>query len=119
MNRLGTAAPFPVAVMVGEGSVWVLNGNTQTVSKIDPEFGGVTATIPLGIGSNPSDIAAGAGGVWVANSGNGTVARIDPRTNALELIPLGSKPGRRLGRPRPGLGERSARLQGGPDHSRS
>jgi branched-chain amino acid transport system substrate-binding protein len=92
VNRLGTAAPFPVAVAVGEGSVWVLNANTQTVSKIDSEFGGVTATIPLGIGSNPSDIAVGAGGVWVANSGNGAVVRIDPSTNAVDDIPLGSSP---------------------------
>lgn len=92
VNRLGTTAPFPLAVAVGEGSVWVLNGNTQTVSRIDPEFGGVTATIPLGIGSNPSDIAVGAGGVWVANGGNGTLARIDPSTNAVTLIPLGSSP---------------------------
>src|SRR5439155_10367338 len=52
----------------------------------------VTATSPLGIGSNPSDLAAGAGGVWVANSGNGTVARIDPSTNAVDVIALGSSP---------------------------
>src|SRR5262249_62182223 len=59
VNRLGAKAPFPVAVTVGEGSVWVLNGNTQTVTKIDPQLGGGSATIPLGIGSNPNDIAAG------------------------------------------------------------
>jgi branched-chain amino acid transport system substrate-binding protein len=92
VNRLGSAAPFPVAVTVGEGSVWVLNGNTQTVSRIDPAFGGVTATIPLGIGRNPSDIAAGAGAVWVANAGNGTLARIDPNTNAAATIGLGGSP---------------------------
>jgi len=92
VNRLGTTAPYPVAVTAGEGSVWVVNGNTQTVSKIDPQFDSVAATISLGIGSNPSDIGAGAGGVWLANGGNGTLARIDPRTDAVTTIPLGNKP---------------------------
>src|SRR5262249_29169034 len=92
VNRLGAKAPYPVAVTVGEGSVWVLNGNTQTVTKIDPQLGGVGATIRGGIGSNPNDIGAGNGAVWVANGGNGTVARIDPTTNALTLTPLGSSP---------------------------
>jgi class 3 adenylate cyclase/ABC-type branched-subunit amino acid transport system substrate-binding protein/streptogramin lyase len=92
VNRLGTTAPFPLAVTVGEGSVWVVNGNTQTVTEIDPELGGVTATIPLGIGRNPSGIAAGAGAVWVANGGNGTLARIDSDTNEVTTIPIGSSP---------------------------
>ncbi|MET0937832.1 MAG: ABC transporter substrate-binding protein [Gaiellaceae bacterium] len=92
VNRLGSTAPFPVAVAVGEGAVWVLNGNTQTVSRIDTELGGVSETIPLGIGSNPSDIAAGAGAVWVANTGNGTLARIDPGTNSVSTVPLGNSP---------------------------
>jgi branched-chain amino acid transport system substrate-binding protein len=92
VNRLGTTAPFPVAVAVGEGSVWVVNGNTQTVTRIDPEFDSVTATIPLGIGRNPSDITTGAKAVWVANGGNGTLARIDPSTNSVATIPLGNSP---------------------------
>jgi branched-chain amino acid transport system substrate-binding protein len=62
------------------------------VSKVDPEFGGISATIPLGIGSNPNDIATGEGGVWVANSGNGTLTRIDPGSNEPDTIPVGSSP---------------------------
>jgi YVTN family beta-propeller protein len=92
VNRTGATAPFPVAVAVGEGGVWVLNGNTQIVSKVDPQLGGVSATIPLGIGSNPNDIATGGGGVWVANSGNGTLTRIDPDSNDPDTIPVGSSP---------------------------
>jgi branched-chain amino acid transport system substrate-binding protein len=92
VNRLGTTAPFPIAVAVGEGSVWVLNGNTQTVSRIDPDLAGVTATIALGIGRNSTDIAAGAGAVWVTNGGNGTLARIDSATNDVTTIPLGNSP---------------------------
>jgi branched-chain amino acid transport system substrate-binding protein len=92
VNRLGTTAPYPVAVAVGKGFVWVVNANTQTVSKIDPQFESVAATIQLGIGRNPSDVATGAGAVWVANGGNGTVARIDPSTNAVTTISLGNNP---------------------------
>ncbi len=92
VNRLGTTAPFPVAVAVGEGSVWVLNGNTQTVSRIDPEFGGVTASVALGVGRNSTDIAVGAGAAWVANGGDGTLSRIDPSTNSPATIPVGGSP---------------------------
>ena len=92
VNRRGATAPYPVAVTAGEGFVWVVNANTQTVSKIDPQFDNVAATIPLGIGHNPSDIAAGADGVWVINSGNGTLARIDPRTSDVTTILLGNVP---------------------------
>jgi branched-chain amino acid transport system substrate-binding protein len=92
VNRLGTTAPYPVAVAVGEGSVWVVNANTQTVTKIDPQFENVAATISLGIGRNPSDIATGSGAVWVANAGNGTLARIDSSTDAVTTIPFGNNP---------------------------
>jgi DNA-binding SARP family transcriptional activator/ABC-type branched-subunit amino acid transport system substrate-binding protein/streptogramin lyase len=92
VNRLGTAAPFPIAIAVGEGSVWVLNGNTQTVSRIDPNLGGVAATIPLGIGRNPNDLAVGLGAVWVANGGDGTLTRIDPNTNLSSNLDVGGSP---------------------------
>jgi branched-chain amino acid transport system substrate-binding protein len=94
VNHLSSTAPFPVAVSVGEGSVWVLNGNTQTVSRIDATQGGVSSTIELGIGRNPTDIAAGSGAVWVANAGNGTVARIDPGTGGVKQVGLGGSPAR-------------------------
>jgi branched-chain amino acid transport system substrate-binding protein len=92
VNRLGATAPYPVAVTAGEGFIWVVNANTQTVSKVDPQFDNVAATIPLGIGRNPSDITTGAGAVWVANGGNGTLARIDPTTHDVTTIALGNNP---------------------------
>src|SRR4029450_10590301 len=81
--------PYPYALTVGEGFVWVLNGNTATLTKIDTRLKGVTATIPLSREQNPLGIAAGAGAVWLANQQNGTLSRIDPRTNAVETIELG------------------------------
>jgi DNA-binding SARP family transcriptional activator/ABC-type branched-subunit amino acid transport system substrate-binding protein/sugar lactone lactonase YvrE len=81
----------PAAVAVGEGAVWVLNADDQTVSRIDPRTKGVRT---LGIGATPTDVAAGAGSVWIGNGGElggaqfaGTTAtavtRLDPRTGAV------------------------------------
>jgi branched-chain amino acid transport system substrate-binding protein len=81
-------SPYPLAVAAGEGFVWVLNGNTATVTKIDPEQRTVAATIPIGIEHGPARIAVGDGAVWVAN-GDGTLARIDARTDAVETISVG------------------------------
>lgn len=92
VSRTGVTAPFPVAVAVGAGAVWVLNGTTATVTRVDPEAAGVAATIPLGVGRNPSGIAVGDDAVWIANSGDGTLARIDTETNALSSLPVGSSP---------------------------
>ena len=48
----------PGAVSVGEGAVWAIDLDGQTVSRIDPEGGEVT---PFGTGATPTDLAAGAG----------------------------------------------------------
>ena len=69
--KTGITAPYPFALVAGEGAVWVLNGNSTTVTRIDPKLGAVTATIPLAIGSDPDELAAGAGAVWVAGTGDG------------------------------------------------
>jgi ABC-type branched-subunit amino acid transport system substrate-binding protein/streptogramin lyase len=73
----------PGNVAVGEGAVWMLNNEEESVSRIDPETGEVTSTIDTeGV---PSELAAGEGALWVGNAGgrertNATVSvtRIDP-----------------------------------------
>jgi DNA-binding SARP family transcriptional activator/ABC-type branched-subunit amino acid transport system substrate-binding protein/streptogramin lyase len=81
----------PAVVAVGEGAVWVLNADDQTISRIDPRTKEVRT---LGIGATPTDLAAGAGSVWIGNGGRlaraqfaGTTAtavtRLDPRTGAV------------------------------------
>ena len=50
---------------MGEGSVWVLDADDQTVTQIDPETNDVRRV--FGTSSRPTDIAAGAGAVWVGN----------------------------------------------------
>lgn len=71
--------PRPRRLALGEGSVWVLNGD-GTVSRVDPASNKVTATITVGGDTGSGDIAAGAGSVWVSLPG-APIVRIDPRTN--------------------------------------
>ena len=70
----------------------MLNGNTPSVTRIDPQLGAVTATIPLGVGSNPTAIATGAGAVWVPLSGDGNGGATHPRTGAVRSIHVGGAP---------------------------
>jgi DNA-binding SARP family transcriptional activator/ABC-type branched-subunit amino acid transport system substrate-binding protein len=75
----------PTSISIGEGAVWVLNADDQTITRVDPR---TRAAESFGTGALPTDLAAGAGSVWV---GNGTrrsplvghpvatsVARLDP-----------------------------------------
>jgi ABC-type branched-subunit amino acid transport system substrate-binding protein/DNA-binding beta-propeller fold protein YncE len=84
----------PSNVVLGEGSVWVLNGDDRTISMIDPETRRIVQT--FGTGRLPADLAVGEGAIWV---GNGvithgfqylaSVSRIDPdsrtETHTVEL----------------------------------
>jgi DNA-binding beta-propeller fold protein YncE len=79
--RPGGAAPAPIALTTTASSVWVLNGNTATVSRIDARTVGVTGTIPLSLEQSPRDIATGAGAVWVS-SFDGSLTRIPVRGGA-------------------------------------
>ena len=56
----------PSAVAVGEGRVWVVNADDQTISRIDPRS---RASDTFAIGATPTDLAVGAGAVWVASGG--------------------------------------------------
>jgi branched-chain amino acid transport system substrate-binding protein len=79
----------PSNLAVGEGAVWVLNTQEETVARIDPETKAVTGRIQTR--GHPTDIAAGAGALWVGNggtannSGNFTssVSRLDPATGRI------------------------------------
>ncbi len=73
----------PGNVAVGEGGVWVLDNEAETVSRIDPDTKEVTETFDTpGV---PSELAVGEGALWVGIAGgrggtNATVsvARMDP-----------------------------------------
>jgi DNA-binding SARP family transcriptional activator/ABC-type branched-subunit amino acid transport system substrate-binding protein len=91
-GRTGPLAPFPIAVDIGESAVWVLNANTATLTKIDPELRAVSATVEVGFDRAPNDLAVGSGAAWTANRGDGSVARIDARTGATTITVLGQDP---------------------------
>src|SRR6266540_4268006 len=82
----------PSSIAVGEGAVWVLNGDDKTVTRIDTESNVVAETIrlptaeelpPVSLGGG-SHLAIGLGAVWVTRLlQHGFVWQIDPKTNAV------------------------------------
>jgi YVTN family beta-propeller protein len=71
------------------GSLWIVDPD-GVVSRIDSASGRKLGSV--GVGNDPSAIAAGAGSVWVTNSSDGTVTRIDPTTLLTTTIPVGHSP---------------------------
>jgi YVTN family beta-propeller protein len=70
----------PTGVAIGEGSVWVANSRSNTVSRIDPV---TNRAASIKVGKSPVDVAVGTGGVWVVNRLDRTVSRIDPASNSV------------------------------------
>ena len=81
---------FPVAIAATSRAVWVLNGNTATVTQIDPRTLGVVTTVPIGVDRVPTDIAATGGTAWVAN-GDGSLRAIGAGAGAANEIGSGSR----------------------------
>jgi DNA-binding beta-propeller fold protein YncE len=77
---IGTKIDYPTGsgprgVAYDGTNIWVVNGASGTVSKIDPTTGTKTdyrtGTAPAGVGYDGSNI-------WVANAGSDTVSKINP-----------------------------------------
>jgi YVTN family beta-propeller protein len=84
--RTFTAGPVPEsaeqgvsAVAVGNGSVWIVRGDTDAVYRIDPKTGRVQARVSTGL--TPVSATFGDGSLWVTNLQGNSVTRIDPATN--------------------------------------
>ena len=86
-RRVGRT-PFPATVAATPADVWVLNGNTATLTRLDPRSVSVVATVKLGLDRVPSGLAADASAAWVAN-GDGSVSRVDAEDNAVRSIWIG------------------------------
>ena len=77
-----TTAPSNLAV--GEGAVWVLDSEAETVARLDP----VTQAVErFAAGPRPTDLAVGGGAVWVGNGAGSesfdqrvttSISRVDP-----------------------------------------
>lgn len=64
--RLGGESPGPIGV--NDDGLWVLNLNTQTLSRVDPRTRELLST--QGIGGIPSNMAAAGSDVWILDSCN-------------------------------------------------
>ena len=76
-SPLPADAAGPIAV--GAGAVWLADGFTGAVWRIDAA--GRAPSRPIAVDQGIDSIAAGGDEVWTANSLAGTVARIDPTRN--------------------------------------
>jgi YVTN family beta-propeller protein len=75
------AGAAPAGVVVEGGYVWVVNTDSATVQRYQPETfdAGPLGTLTT-VGRRPTAIAGGEGAVWVANTGDDTITRIEPGT---------------------------------------
>src|SRR5215208_1576481 len=85
----------PEAVAVSQGSAWIANLDSKTLSRINAQTGKVK-TIFLGQDVFPSDIAADEEAVWVANGPYDSVVRVSADSNTpvktIATPPCGSGP---------------------------
>jgi streptogramin lyase len=83
--RTATVGQGPFGVGVGDGSVWVANVKSGSVSRVDPVSMRVTATYTVGdagggVPANPEMVALWHNRLWVADGQQGVVVALDPAT---------------------------------------
>ncbi len=83
----------PFGVGVGDGSVWVANVKSGSVSRVDPATMRVTATYTVGgagagVPANPEMVAVWHGRLWVADGQQGVVVALDPATGQQDGMPV-------------------------------
>ena len=102
-NRIVAAIPVgagPTSIAVGNGKVWVLNRDAQTISLIDARTRSLVKS--FGVGATPAGLAFGAGRLWLGDSGIPSVIELDPDSGApIRTVPAPplTPPPRRAGRP--------------------
>ena len=79
----------PRDLAIGDGSVWLPDGEGHQVWRVDPEQNLVEDTYE--VGGRTFALAVGAGAVW-APSDDGALVRIDPTTGETERIDVGGLP---------------------------
>lgn len=79
ITGLGVSSSYAYGMVADDTAVWVHNGDTASLLRIDIKTNKIVATIPVGHGNG--EVAIGQGAVWVANPTDGTISRVDPQTN--------------------------------------
>ncbi|MDB5726268.1 MAG: YncE family protein [Novosphingobium sp.] len=87
----GKLAEVPIArpcgaMVIAEGSLWVISCTDGTLNRIDLQMAKLVATIPTGIpklNKFELQLAAGAGSIWIATDAKGVISRVDPATNSV------------------------------------
>jgi streptogramin lyase len=78
------------SIAADDTAVWVYNGETGILTRIDPKTNTLVATLSVGQGCTPSsfaysyncgNVAIGQGAVWVSIEAAATIKRVDPATN--------------------------------------
>ena len=82
-SRLG---PQKLSISADTDFIWVLDGGTATVVKIDPSLHNVVETYRLPAGRGSLSLAAGEGAAWISNAFDGTITRIDEQTSEVASI---------------------------------
>jgi class 3 adenylate cyclase/ABC-type branched-subunit amino acid transport system substrate-binding protein/streptogramin lyase len=77
----------PSAVAAGEGSVWVLNADDRTVSRIDLATGRVASPKALTEGT-PAAIAVGEGSLWVVTGIQSTSSQVRLAVSSADVLKL-------------------------------
>ncbi len=78
----------PIALALGAGSLWAVDGDHSTVTRIDER---TKDRVPIGgLGSDIKELAFGFGSLWVAGGNDGTVLRLDPHDEGLQPVDLGA-----------------------------
>ena len=77
-----TTGGTPDWQVVTDDAVWVSNGPTNTLHRMDVKTNQLAE--PIAVGKRPcSGLAAGFGSIWVPNCADKTVSRVDMKTNAV------------------------------------
>lgn len=83
----------PVALAESDGTLWVANAASDSVTRIDISKASVTATIPVGHDPRSLAINSVSNVVYAANHGDNTISVIDARAaTVVNTIQVGSGP---------------------------
>jgi streptogramin lyase len=92
-SRVVDVGQGPIGVAAGDGSVWVANVKSGSVSRVDPLSMRVTATFRVsggdgGVPANPEMVAVWRNLLWVADGQQGVVVALDPVTGRQIGLPV-------------------------------